>query len=163
MLLDNNLIIAGSISAANAIVGASLNGAGAQTPGITVDIASPALGGNQAFDIGPGEPLRVNINVLTAPTVGALVRYQLVQCSDVSVTTNVEVLAQTDDLPIASLLAGTIVPLFWDRAAPYNPRRYVGFRVFNTGAIATHSVFASIIKDQQDVRNIYGKSGYSVL
>jgi hypothetical protein len=77
-------------------------------------------------------------------------------------TTNVQVISQTDDFPIASLPAGTLVPLGRDPAAPYPPKRYLGARIVNTGAIATLSVFASIVKDMQAAKNIYYKSGYIV-
>lgn len=164
MILDNNLVIAGSISALGVITGLALNGAGAQAGAspLTIDIASLALGNNQAGDFGQGEDLRIAISVLTAPTVGTNVRYQLCQSDDANLSVGVQVLSQTDDFTIAQLPAGTLVPLFWDRAAPFAPKRYIGLRAFNTGAIATHSIFAAIVKDIQDIRNIYYRSGYAV-
>jgi hypothetical protein len=110
-----------------------------------------------------GEELKLSISVLTAPTVGTLVRYQLCQSDDANLSTNVEVIRQTDDLPIAALPAGTLVSLDWGRIAPRAPRRYIGFRAFNTGAIATHTVFAAIVHDMQDVRNMLFRSGYAIL
>ena len=61
------------------------------------------------------------------------------------------------------LPAGTLVPLVWDRAAPYAPKRYIGVRYIATGStIATASVTAAVVKSVQDMKNIYFKSGFAV-
>src|SRR5690606_28579894 len=118
-------------------------------------------GGNQATDIGLGENLYVEFSVLSAPTVGTNVRFQLIQADDAALTQNVQVISQTEDFPIANLAAGTIVPMRWDPAQPYAPKRYVGARYVNTGAIATFSVVAAVVKDVQS-RQINYKSGFSI-
>lgn len=162
MILDALQTLFGSVSAAGVVTGAAANGAGNILSTNTIDMAPLALGGNQAADTGAGEALAVVFDVLTAPTVGTSVQFQLIQADDAALTSNVQVINQTDAIPIASLPAGTLVPLHWDRAAPYAPKRYVGARIVNVGAIATLSVFASVVKNVQDVKNIYYKSGYAV-
>lgn len=162
MILDNALLLSGSVSALGVLTGQAANGAGSILSSNTIDIAPLTLGGNQAGDIGAGEDLYVEFSVLTAPTVGTTVRFQIIQADDAALTSNVQVINQTDDIPIASLPAGTLVPLGWDPAAPYPPKRYVGARYVNTGAIATFSVVASVVKDVQGLKNIYYKSGYTV-
>lgn len=162
MILDNNLILAGALSATGVVTGQAFNGAGLILGANTIDLAPLALGGNQAADIGAGEHLRIEFSVLTAPTVGTNVQFQLIQADDAALTVNVQIIDQTDAFPIATLPAGTLVPLHWNRAAPYPPKRYAGVRVANTGAIATLSVFASVVQTIQDVKNIYYKSGYVV-
>lgn len=162
MILDNNLVLSGAISAAGVVTGQAVNGAGNITSTNTIDMGPLALGGNQVGDVGAGEALEIEISVLTAPTVGTNVKFQLIQADDAALTTNVQVINSTDDIPIASLVAGALVPLHYDRAAPYAPKRYVGLRYVNTGAIATASYFASVVKNVQDLKNIYFKSGFSV-
>lgn len=162
MILDAFLLLSGAISAAGVLSGQAVNGAGSILSTNTIDLAPLALGGNQPADEGAGEPLSVVFSVLTAPTVGTSVKFQIVQADDAALTSNVQVINQTDDFPIASLPIGTVVPLKWDRAAPYAPKRYVGARYVNTGAIATFSVSAEVVKDVQDAKNIYYKSGFTV-
>jgi hypothetical protein len=162
VILDNNLILSGSVSALGVVTGQAANGAGNILGTNTIDLGPLSIGGNQVGDIGAGEPLEIEFSVLTAPTTGTNVRFQLIQADDAALSSNVRVIDQTDDIPIASLPAGAIVPLHWDRAAPYAPQRYVGVRYVNTGAIATFSVFASVTKNLQDVKNIFFKSGFAV-
>lgn len=162
MILDNFHILSGSISASGVVTGQAANGAGFILGTNTIDLGPLSLGGNQGGDIGAGESLEISFSILTAPTVGTNVQFQLIQADDAALSVNVQVINQTDALPIASLPIGALVPLHWDRAAPYAPKRYVGIRYNNTGAIATLSVFAATVKNVQDMKNIYFKSGFSV-
>jgi hypothetical protein len=162
MILDNFLLLSGSISAAGVVTGQAANGAGNILGTNTVDLGPLTIGSNQPGDTGAGEPLTVAFSVLTAPTVGTNVQFQLIQADDAALSVNVEVLVQTDSFAIAKLPAGTVVPLALDRAAPYAPRRYIGVRYVNTGAIATFSVVAAIVKNVADVKNIFYRSGFAV-
>src|SRR4026209_676951 len=123
MILDNLLLLSGSVSAAGVLSGQAANGSGNVLSTNTVAIAPLTIGGNQAGDLGAGEDLYVEFSVLTAPTVGTSVRFQLIQADDAALSSNVQVINQTDDIPIASLPAGTLVPQGWDPAAPYPPKR----------------------------------------
>lgn len=163
MILDNLLVLCGAISAAGVVSGQAMNGAGNVLSVNTVDTAPLTIGANQSGDTGAGEALEVIFNVLTAPTVGTNVKFQLIQADDAALSVNVQVINQTDDFAIAALPAGTLVPLHWDHAAPYPGKRYFGARVVNTGAIATLSVFAAVVKSVQDLKNLNYKSGYAVL
>ena len=162
MITDALLVLSGSISAAGVVTGQAANGAGNILGTNTVDLAPLTIGGNQPGDYGAGQDQRIEFSILTAPTVGTSVTFQLIQADDAALSVNVQVLNQTDAFPIASLPLGTIVPLHWDRAAPYPPRRYFGVRYVNVGAIATFSVFAGVVANIQDVKNMYYKSGYLV-
>lgn len=163
MILDNLLVLCGSISAAGVVTGQAMNGAGNVLSVNTVDLAPLAIGVNQPGDTGAGEALEVLFSVLTAPTVGTNVQFQLIQADDAALSVNVQVINQTDAFTIATLPVGTIIPLHWDRSAPYAPKRYFGARVVNTGAIATLTVFAAVMKSVQDLKNLNYKSGYAVL
>jgi hypothetical protein len=161
MYLDAALLLSGSVSAAGVLTGQAVNGAGNILSANTIDAAPLALGGNQPGDTGIGEPMHVEFSVLTAPTGGTNVKFQLIQADDAALTSNVQVINQTDDLPIANLAAGTVVALRFDAAQPYTPKRYIGARYVNTGAIATFSVVAAVVKDIQTRPTSY-KSGFSI-
>lgn len=161
MILDAAMLLSGSISASGVLTGQAVNGAGSILSSNTIDMAPLTIGGNQAADNGVGEEMFIDFSVLTAPTVGTSVRFQLIQADDAALTANVQVINQTDDIPIANLPAGTIVPLHWDPVAPYPTKRYVGARYVNVGAIATFSVAAAVTKNVQ-TRQTSLKSGYTV-
>lgn len=162
MILDNLTIFSGAVSATGVLSGQAVNGAGNVISTNTMDLGPLPLGGNQVGDFGAGEPIDIEISVLTAPTGGTTVKFQLIQADDAALTTNVQVLISTDDLPIANLVLGTLVPLRFARVAPYTPKRYVGLRYVNTGAIATASYFSAIAESMADVKNIFYRSGFTV-
>jgi len=162
MIIDNFHVLSGAVSAAGALTGQLIT-ANSQLSTNTIDLAPLSIGGNQPSDIGAGESLDLSISVLVAPLTATTVQFQLIQADDAALTSNVQVINQTDAFPIASLPAGTLVPLHWDRAAPYASKRYVGLRVIGTGSTVTAlSIFATTVKSLQDVKNLYYKSGYLV-
>lgn len=163
MILDAFSFLSGTISAAGVIAGQAANGAGSILGTNTMDLGPLSLGGNQVGDTGAGEDLSIVFSVLTAPTVGTTVQFQLIQADDAALSVNVQVINQSDAFPIASLPAGTLVPLGVDPAAPYTPKRYIGVRYVNVGAIATFSVTAALAKDPQGLKNILYKSGFAIL
>ncbi len=163
MILDNALFLSGAVSAAGVLTGQLLT-ANSTLSTNTVDLGPLSIGGNQVGDLGAGEALEVSISVLAAPTAVTSVQFQLIQADDAALTSNVQVINQTDAFPIASLPIGTLVPLHYDRAAPYAPKRYIGVRYVAAGGttLASMSVTAAVVKGVQDLKNIYFKSGYSV-
>ena len=162
MILDSNLLLSGAISSAGVLTG-QLVTANSTLSTNTIDMASLALGGNQTSDVGAGEPLTVEFSILVAPATATDVQFQLIQADDAALTSNVQVIVSTAAFPIASLPAGTIVPVNYDRAAPFAPKRYIGARYIATGTtITAMSVVASIVKNVQDVRNITYKSGFAI-
>lgn len=162
MILDSALLLSGSISAAGVLSGQSVTGAGNVLSTNTIDLAPLTIGGNQAGDQGAGEQFEVVFSILAAPTVGTSVQFQIIQADDAALTSNVQVLVQSDAFPIASLPINTIVPMTFEPAAPYSPKRYVGARYVNVGAIATLSVVASVVKNVAGTKNIFYKSGFAV-
>lgn len=154
MITDALCQLSGSL-VGNVVSGQAVNGAGNILSTNTYDLGV-------ARDIGKGEPLEVVAEVLTAPTAGTSVQFQLVQADDAALTTNLQVIVQTDAIPIASLPAGTQVPLHVDRVDPYPARRYIGLRYVNVGAIATASYFAAVVKSVADKQVNY-PNGFAVL
>ncbi|CAB4124431.1 hypothetical protein UFOVP61_3 [uncultured Caudovirales phage] len=163
MILDNFTFLSGSVSAAGVLSG-QLVTANSTLGTNTMDLGPLSLGGNQVADLGAGEPTSVEFSVLVAPATATDVTFQLIQADDAALTTNVQVIAQTGAFPIASLPAGTIVPLAVDRAAPFAPKRYIGVRYVATGTTITAlSVAAALVKNVQDLKNIYFKSGFAIV
>lgn len=164
MILDNLTFLSGAVSATGALTGQLLT-ANSTLGTNTMDLGPLSIGGNQPGDIGAGEPLTVEFSVLVAPTAVTSVQFQLIQADDAALTSNVQVINQTDAIPIATLAAGTLVPLHYDHAAPYAPKRYIGVRYVAAGGttLASMSVVAAIVKNVQDLKNIFYKSGFAVL
>ena len=163
MLFDGLLILCGAIAANGAITGQACNGAGNIISTNTIDLGPPGMGGlpGQLGDMGAGEPVTIDFHVRTAPTVGTSVRFQLIQADDPALTSNVQVLRQSGDIPIANLTAGQHVFLTWGRTD--TPKRYFGARIVNTGAIATLSVFASVVANAQSpLDRTLQRSGFAI-
>ncbi|MGZ3184413.1 MAG: Bbp16 family capsid cement protein [Telluria sp.] len=163
MILDNFGMVSGSVSAAGVLTGQAVTNTAVSTN--SIDTNPDALGGNQPNEYGPGAATEVAFSVMqTATAAGAAtVNFAWVQADDAALTQNVEIVVQTGPLPIAKLTAGTIVPLHLDRAAPLTPRRYVGAQyIVGTGPLTGGAFTAAIVKDLQDNKNIYGKSGFAV-
>lgn len=163
MILDAFTFLSGSVSAAGVVSG-QLVVANSTLGTNTLDLAPLTLGGNQPGDTGAGEDLTVVFSILAAPLTATTIQFQLIQADDAALTSNVQVINQTDAFPIASLPIGTLVPLGVDPAAPYVPKRYLGVRYIGTGsAVTALSVTAALAKDPQGLKNILYKSGFAIL
>lgn len=166
MILDALTIFSGSFNQLTGQVGQAVNGAGSFLSTNTLDSSGSGgiNGGVSPADMGIGEGLDISISVLTAPTVGTSVQFQLVQADDAALSVNLQVINQTDAYPIASLPAGAVVYLHMDRAAPYPPKRFLGLRYVNVGAIATASYIAAMVKNPHDFTKSVSlvKSGYAI-
>ena len=154
MITDALCQLSGTFNGTTA-TGQAVNGAGNILSTNTYDLGV-------ARDIGKGEMLEAVFEIVTAPTAGTSVQFQLIQADDAALTTNVQVIVQSDAIPIASLPAGTQVPLHVDRVDPYPARRYLGARYVNVGAIATQTIFATLVKSVADKQVNY-TNGFAVL
>ena len=164
MIFDALTTFSGAVTATG-LFGQAANGAGNILSTNTVDMAGSGgvNGGIFPTDAGAGEPIDISISVLSAPTVGTSVQFQLIQADDAALTVNVQVLSQSDAFPIASLPTGAVVYLHADQAAPYVAKRYIGLRYVNTGAIATASYFGAMVKNAQSPRAAgLVKSGFAI-
>lgn len=164
MILDQNALLSGSVSAVGVLTGQAVTATAVSTN--TYDTAPLTLGSNQPNDIGRGEPLEVAISVLATVTAAgaATVNFELIQADDAALSVNVETLVQTGAVPKTSLTAGTLVALHYDRAAPLAARRYIGVRyTVGTGPLTAGTFTAALVKNIADVANIYAKSGFVVV
>lgn len=139
-VLDANLMFAGSYATGN-LVPQLITAIGATAGANVVDLAPSGQSGNQLGDFG-NEEVSVIFQVKNTLTSGgaATVQFQLVQADDAALTTNVQVLNQTDAFPYTILTAGTWVPLGWPKLpSSYAPKRYAGIRVVIGTAILTNA------------------------
>lgn len=167
MILDNNLILSGSVSAAGVVAGQLATAVANNVSTNVIDTGPLAIGSNQPAEFGQGEALEVVITILQTLTSGgaATVQFQLVEADDAAISSNVNVLVQSDVFGYASLTAGTVVPLHYDRAAPYIARRYVALRIVIGTATLTNGTgqfFAAVVKSLQDLKTLNLKSGFAV-
>lgn len=164
MIIDALLQFSGSV---NPTAGQLVTSTGNTVSTNVLDLAGVGTG-NTARDIGQGEGLEIAVEILQTLTSGgaATVQIQLVEADDAAISTNVNVIVQTDAYAYTSLTAGTIIPLHWDRAAPYQARRYIALRyVVGTAALTngTGQFFATTVKNIQDKgNNTLFNSGFSV-
>lgn len=154
MIQDALLQLSGAV---NPISGQLVTATGNTLSSNVIDTAGVGTG-NTAREMGIGGTLELAVSILQTLTSGgsATVQFQLVSADDAAISTNVEVIVQTDAYPFALLTAGTIVPLHLDRSAPYPMRRYLALRyVVGTAALtnATGQFFATLVKDLQDRGN----------
>lgn len=155
MIIDNYLTLSGAW-AAGVWTPQLVTATGNTLSTNVIDLAATKQA--QAADFGQGEPLECEISIVNSITSAgaATVQFQLVTADDAAITVNPTIVVQTDAIPKASLLAGVVVPLHLDRAAPYVPRRYLALRYVVGTAVLTNGTgqfIANLVKSLQDVGN----------
>jgi hypothetical protein len=115
-----------------------------------------------ARDLGKGEPLELVIETITAASGGTSVQFQIIQADDAALTSNVQVINQTDAIVIATLTLGKQISLHVDRVEPLAAKRYLGVRYVLVGAVAAGAYFAAFVKSIQDPQTSY-PNGFAVL
>ena len=154
MIIDNFLTLSGAWAA------------GVWTPQLVTAIASN-LSTNvidlantrvpQPADFGQGNELDVIISVVnTLTTTTGTIQFQLVQADDAGITTNVNVLDQTDVFAAGLILAGMIITLNWNRTILGVARRYIAVRYVVATAVLTNGTgqfIAQVGDETQDKGN----------
>lgn len=164
MIIDALLQFSGTV---NPTAGQLVTALGNNVSTNVIDMAGVGAG-NTARDLGQGETLEIAIQILQTLTSGgaATVQFQLVEADDTAISTNVNVIVQTDAFAYTVLTAGKLIPLHWDRAAPYQARRYLALRYVIGTAVLTNGTgqfFATTVKNIQDVgNNTIFNSGFAV-
>lgn len=162
MISDAALMLSGSYSAAGALTGQTVTATAVSTN--TIDAGPLGLGGNQITGLGDGEPLDVVFTTLVAAAAAgaATVTFQLIQADDAALTANVQVLASSDAIPIASLTAGAQTVLKVGGSLPFPPKRYIGARyVVATGPLTAGAFTALMTKNAQTTRTVF-KGAYGI-
>ena len=162
MIIDALLQFSGSI-VGNTVTAQSLVGT-AQTFTSTnvVDLAGVGTG-NTARDIGPGTGLDIVVEVVQAFAGGTSMQVALVLADDAAISSGVEQIVLESALPIASLPAGTLIPIHVDRAMPLPAKRYMALQYTTVGTMTGGSVVAAMVHGVQDKgNNTLFNSGFTV-
>lgn len=155
MYTDNNLIVAGGVSAAGVVTYQTPATTGSTLSTNTVDLGV-------ARDIGEGEDLFLRAQVGAAFTGATSIEFQAIVADDAALTSNVTVIGTSAAIPIASLTAGSRF------AAQLNPRigsksqRYLGARFVVVGTSTAGSAFVDFGNGIQDGQKSY-PGGFAVL
>lgn len=155
-IIDAFTVFSGSTSAAGVISGQTVTGTN------TSVLSTNTYDLGVARDIGKGMPLNVIFETIVAASGGTSVQFQVITADDAALSSNVEVINQTDAIPVATLTAGTQIPLVIDRIDPLPAKRYIGLRYVLVGAVAAGSYFAGIVVNVPDKQTNYA-SGFVVL
>ena len=155
MILDNNLILSGAITAAGAVSYQTVTGTGNVLSTNTID-----LGSNR--DIGEGEDLYLRFQVGTVFAGLTALELQFIAADDAALTTNVTVIDSSGAIPVASLTAGARFVLDLNPRIGSNGQRYIGARYVITGTGTTGTLFADLGLEISDGKKFY-PSGFSVI
>jgi hypothetical protein len=156
MMIDNNLVVSGAVSAAGVISGQTATGTDTSVLSTnTIDLGTTR-------DLGEGADQYGRFEVITAASGGTSVEFQVIAADAAALTGNVTVVGTTGAIAVASLTAGARF------ACAINPRlaskgqRYLGVRYVTVGAVAAGAYFADIGCEVQDGQKFY-PNGFAVL
>lgn len=160
MIFDSLLQFSGTNSPTT---GQSLIGAaGTTTSTNVIDTAGVGVG-NTARDMGMGQSLEIVATVIQTFVGGTSLQIQLVEADDAAISVNVTTIVIDAAIPTASLVAGTLIPIHWDRVQPFVARRYVALQYVTLGTYTAGSINASVVTSVQDKgNNTIFQSGFSV-
>lgn len=164
MLIDSQGILAGTYTSgtwAGQLVTATGN-----TP-TTNSIDTSPSDSNVAHDFGAvGNVPEVVFSILNSLTSAgaATVRFELVYADNAALTTNVEVVAKTDDFAYTALTVGTRVAMKWPSVAPQARKRYFGGRIVIGTAVLTNATGQFLVMLAFDNPTAYRdtQSGFTV-
>lgn len=165
MIIDNFLTLSGAW-AAGVWTPQLVTAVASNVSTNVIDIANTRV--PQPADFGQGNELDCVISVVNTLTSGgaATIAFQLVQADDAAISANVNVLDQTDVFGFATITAGLIITLNWNRTVLGVARRYVALRYVIATAVLTNATgqFIAQVGDQtQDKGNTtIFNSGFSV-
>lgn len=165
MIIDNYLTLSGAW-AAGVWTPQLVTATGNTTSTNVIDLASTKQ--NQAADYGQGNELDVVISVVNTLTSGgaATIQFAIVQADDAGITTNVNVLNQTDVFGFASIVAGQIITINLDRTVLGVARRYLALRYIIGTAVLTNGTgqfIANLMDQTQDKGNTtIFQSGFTI-
>lgn len=160
-ILDVANLFSGSFSG-NTVTGQTVTGTNTSvvsTNSVDTQGGSPTA---QNIDLGKGEPIQVQVNVVTAFAGLTSLAVEFITADDGALTTNVTPLASTGPIVLAQLGAGRQIVVNVPKADPRAVRRYVGMRYTIVGTGSAGAVTAGIVEQAGDSPLFYGKSGYTI-
>lgn len=155
MYFDANLLLSGSISAANVITGQTVTGTGNVLSTNTIDLL-------QARDMGEGEDLWARFQITTAFAGCTSVEFQAVQADDAGLTTNLTVVDSSGAIPLAQLVLGARFALNINPRVGKTGQRYLGVRYVIVGTASAGVVVTDVGQSVQDGQKFY-PSGFAII
>jgi len=157
MILDNYLVVSGTVPATGVVTGQSVLPASG-TPVVstdTIDLVS-------IRDIGEGQDLYMIFTVVAAYNTLTSLTFEVIGATNAALTTGVTVLGSSGAVALASLTANATFVVRINPALYSTGTRYLGARYSTVGTTpTTGSVCAYIVQDIQDGKKFY-TSGFTV-
>lgn len=156
MMVDNNLLLSGAVSALGVVSGQNAFSAG------TTVLSTNTIDLGVTRDMGEGGDLFGRFEVTTAAVGGTSIECQIIVADDAALTANVTVVGTTGAIPIASLTLGARF------ACDINPRigskgqRYMGARYASVGTTTAGAFFGDVGAEIQDGQKFHAV-GFAVL
>jgi hypothetical protein len=155
MIVDNNLLLSGSVSAAGVATGQTVTGTGSFLSTNTVDLS-------QVRDVGEGEDIYARIQASVAQAGATSVEVQVITADDAALTTNINVLATTGPLAIASWGVGARQAIKVSGRLNNKGQRYLGLRYVIVGTSSAGAFFGDLGVEAQGGGAMY-PGGFAVL
>lgn len=156
MMVDNNLLLSGAVSALGVVSGQNAFSAGTTVLSTnTVDLGT-------ARDLGEGADLYGRFEVTTAAVGGTSIECQVIAADDAALTANVAVIGTTGAIPVASLTLGARFACAINPKLASKGQRYVGARYASVGTTTAGAFFGDIGVEIQDGQKFYA-NGFAVL
>lgn len=160
-ILDDALRLSGSW-AGGTWTAQNVFASGASVVSTNVVDTTGGTGAAQSVDLGKGEPLYLEIDVITAFSGGTSAEFQFCSADNTALSTNLTVICSSGAIPIASLTAGKKIYVPIPPVEPRTLRRYVGMNVVNVGANAAGAVLANIVHGKPAGAQFSPTSGFTV-
>jgi hypothetical protein len=153
MIVDNNLVVSGGVSATGTVTYQTVTGASAVLSTNTIDLS-------QNREIGTGEDLYLRTLVGTAFTGLTALTIEVVVADDAALTTNVAVVGSSGAIPVASLTAGARFAMDINPRIGSKSQRYMGARYTPAGTGTAGTLFVDLGLEIQDANT--GTKSYPV-
>lgn len=160
---DSRLLVSGSISGVNnAITGQTIAATNATVlSAYSVDMDAVSNGG-VGQDIGEGSPLYLKVTVLTAPSGGTSVAFNVLTASTADLYSGtVNTLASSAAIPVAQLTAGKQIYIQVPPQVGSTGLEYLGASYACVGAVAGLVLAAEFTNQIDDPKKFYA-SGFKV-
>jgi hypothetical protein len=152
MILDNYLVVSGTVPATGVITGQAFTATALSTD--TIDLS-------QARDIGEGQDLYMIFTVVAAFAGLTSVTIEAIGATNAALSAGVTVIGSAGTVLLANLTANATFAVRLNPLMFSNGTRFIGARYTVSGTGSAGSICAYIVSDIQDGRKFYA-SGFSV-
>ena len=157
MILDNNLVVSGTVPASGVATGQA-----ALPTSATPVLSTNTIDLSVARDIGEGSDLFMNFVTVAAYNNLTSLTFEIIGATNEALSTGVTVIGSSGPVLQASLTANAQFSVRFNPQLLSTGQRYIGARYTTVGTTpTTGSVCAYVVMDIQDGRKFYA-SGFSV-